>query len=197
MRRKYFFTPEIDERIRRVYRHKTGNSEVTELAQRLGMPSYTISRRAREINAYEPKIKESRWSSKEIEILTKNAHKSLQIIRKHLKKRGFTRSFTGIHLKRRRLRLLKNLSGYTARQLAECFGCDVKTITRWINLGYLKAKKRGTLRTEKQGGDMWWIKEKNIQNFIKENIGLIDIRKVDKFWFVDILCGGLTHKVNP
>lgn len=189
MKRKYFFTLEIDECIRRVYRTNTGNGEVNELARRLGMPRWAVQKRAREIEAYEIKIKEPKWSEKEIQVLERVAHTQPEAIRRHLKKHGFNRSTTGIILKRKRLRLLKNLEGYSATNLAGCFGVDVKTITRWINLGYLKAKRRGTARTEKQGGDQWWVKEKSIKSFIVENIGLIDIRKVDKFWFVDLLIG--------
>jgi hypothetical protein len=94
----------------------------------------------------------------------------------------------GIFLKRKRMRFLQNLGGYNSRQLAECFGVSCsKTVTRWIELGHLKAERRGTNRLEIQGGDMGFIHEKNIRQFIVENIALIDIRKVDKFWFVDML----------
>jgi hypothetical protein len=34
---------------------------------------------------------------------------------------------------------------------------------------------------------MWFIREKNIREFIVNNPGMIDLRKVDKFWFIDLL----------
>lgn len=151
------------------------------------MPSWAVQRRAKEIEAYETKIKEPKWSEEELRILERNAHKQPEAIRRHLKKCGFNRTYTGIFLKRKRLRLLKNLEGYSATNLAECFGIDPHGVTSWISKGYLKAKRRGTARTKTQGGDSWWIKEKDIKKFIIESIGLIDIRKVDKFWFVDML----------
>lgn len=191
---KYIFTPEMDEKIRITYREiqpAAGRFPVIKLlAFKLGLPRWKVSRRAREISAYEPRIKEPEWNDNELEILRRNAHKQPEVIQRHLKKAGYHRSVTGIILKRKRMRMLKNLEGYTAGQLSECFGVDAKTITRWIEKNLLQADRRGTLRTEIQGGDMWWIKEKNIRQFIIENIGLIDIRKVEKFWFVDIIVNG-------
>ena len=184
---KYHFTVEMDAEIRRVYRTMTGNGEVNMLAVRLGLPRWLISRRARDIEAYEPRIKEPNWSEKEIEILERSAHRHPEVIRRHLKKKGFIRSATGIILKRKRLRLPKNLEGQSATQLAICFGIDNNVVTRWIKEGLLKAQKRGTERTEQQGGDIYYIKDVWIKDFVKENIGIIDIRKLDKFWFVDVM----------
>lgn len=194
MKTKYHFTPYIDDIIKKVYREIqpiSGKSPIILLlARKLNMPRWKISRRARDIGAYEPRIKELKWSDAELRILELNTRKQPEAIQRHLKKQGYQRSITGIILKRKRMRFLKNLGGYTSRQLAEAFGIDDHCITRWINKGYLKAERRGTLRTEIQGGDMWYIKEKDIKKFIIENIGLIDIHKVEKFWFVDILING-------
>jgi hypothetical protein len=108
-------------------------------------------------------------------------------IRLALKMAGFNRSTTGILLKRKRLGMLQNMPGQSATSLAKCFGADAKMITGWIENGWLKAEKRGTHRTEKQGGDMYYILTSDVREFIIDNIGVIDIRKVDKFWFVDML----------
>lgn len=191
MKKKYSFTPKMDELIRRVYREGgTGRGQVRDLAMKIHLPRWKVSRRAREIGAYEPRIKEPEWSQGELLILERNAHRQPEVIQRRLKEKGFRRSATGIILKRRRMRFLRNLDGYSASQVAEGFGVGcVKTVTRWIHLGLLKAGKRETLRTEQQGGDIFYIKDKYIREFIIHNIGLIDIRKVDKFWFVDILAG--------
>lgn len=194
MRTKYHFNPAIDEIIKKVYREIqpiAGRTPVIFLlAQKINIPRWKISRRAREIGAYEPRIKEPIWNEAELRILKSYAHKQPETIQRYLKKHGFQRSVTGIILKRKRMRMLKNLDGYTARQLSEAFGIDEHCITRWIEKEYLKAERRGTLRTEIQGGDMWYIKKKDIKKFIIESIGIIDIRKVEKFWFVDILANG-------
>ncbi len=184
---KFVFTPAMDERIKSVYRTQVEKGAIKKLAEEIGIPRYRVSRRAREIHAYEPRIKESDWSEKEIALLEKAAYMTPERIRIKLRKAGFTRSTTGIILKRKRMKMLKNLEGQSAHNLAGCFGVDVKAVTGWLDKGYLAAKKRGTERTEKQGGDMWFIKRTEIRKFIIDSIGVIDIRKVDKFWFVDIL----------
>ena len=79
------------------------------------------------------------------------------------------------------------MDGQSVTKLAMCFGVDVHSVSRWIKEGLLKAQMRGTQRTERQGGDIYYIRDQWIRDFIKENIGLIDIRKVDKFWFVDVM----------
>lgn len=71
--------------------------------------------------------------------------------------------------------------------MASEFGVDIKVVTRWIDQGWLVAGRRGTKRVESQGGDQWWIKRKHVRDFVIESIGIIDIRKVDKVWFVDLL----------
>ena len=105
-------------------------------------------------------------------MLERNSHKCPAVIRRHMKKAGYIRSETAIILKRKRMRYLQNIEGQSANSLAECFGVDAKTVTRWIHDGSLKAADRGTKRTPQQGGDMYYIKEKWIKDFIVNNIGL-------------------------
>jgi hypothetical protein len=185
---KWQLTPEIEAQIRRVYRESTGDGEIRDLAKRLGIPRWRISRWALHLGVVEPRRKEPDWNDAEIAVLKRWAHLTPERIQIRLKSAGFHRSVMGIFLKRKRMRFLRNLDGYTSRQLAECFGVSCsKTVTRWIELGHLKAERRGTNRLEIQGGDMWFIREKDVRQFIIESIALIDIRKVDKFWFVDLL----------
>jgi hypothetical protein len=188
---KHPVTPEMDAVIRRVYRTEgTGSGEVRELARRLGLPRWKVSRRALELGVRESKIKESPWSETELRILERNAHLSPQRISIRLARVGYRRTATAVTLKLKRLRLRSNLNGMSARQTAECFGVDAKTVTRWISLGLLRADRRGTERVAEQGGDMWFIREKYLRRFVLENLNQVDLRKVDKYWFVDLITGG-------
>jgi len=184
---KWPLTPEIEGRVRSVFRSSTGDGEVRELARQINVPRWRVSRWALELGLRERLRKEPPWSEDELRILERHTHLCPQRIKDRLRKAGFDRSENGIILKKKRMRFRPSDNGYTANALAGCFGVDPKTITRWIIAGHLKAERRGTARQEIQGGDMWWMKEKDIQNFIVENVALIDIRKVDKFWLVDIL----------
>ena len=56
--------------------------------------------------------------------------------------------------------------------------------------GDLKAKFRGTARTEQQNGDIYLIHEKDVRRFILEHPTEIDLRKVDQLWFLDVLTNG-------
>jgi hypothetical protein len=180
-------TQEIHEAIIRVYRNITGRGEVKALAKRLNYPRWKITRYAIQIGLIAKQKKEPNWTEKEIRILYKNAHHHPENIQKKLKKAGFNRSTTGIVLKRKRMRFTKNLEGMSATSLALCLGIDSHFVTKAIAAGKLKATKRGSKRTEKQGGDIYFIKDRDIQQYILTWLNEIDIRKVDKYWFCDIL----------
>jgi len=167
----------------------TGNGEVKALAVKLGIPRWKVTKRAAQIGAYVPRVKEPNWSQLEYEVLSEHSHKSPKIIRQHLLKHGFDRTVPAILLKLTRMKFRKHRDGYSAAGLARRFGIDSHTITdRWIDRKLLKAEMRGTHRTPKQGGDGYWIREKDVREFFIRHISLIDIRKVDKFWMIDVLC---------
>ncbi len=187
--RKYFITTEMAEEIEQVYLSATGNNEVNELAKRMKLPRWKITRYAIGKGWIAKSRKEPDWTDQEINILSMSAHRGLDTIQRNLKKSGFTRSITGIQIKRKRLRLLQNLNGQSGCQLAECFGVDYKTISRWVRMGYLRSDRRGTNRTEAQGGDIFYIKDDWVRTFVLNYLDIIDFRKVDKWWIVDIIAG--------
>ena len=191
---KYPISAEIDQKIIAAYQNKVGmgsyrkgDDPVKKLAAKLRLPRWKISRRAIQLGVIAKQKKEPNWSDKELSLLRKYAHLCPENIQVYLKNSGYIRSVTGIVLKRTRMRYLQDLKGQSATTLALCFGVDAKTILRWINKGWLKAERRGTNRTERQGGDMWFIKDKWIRDFICESVAVIDFRKIDKYWLVDLL----------
>ena len=186
---KYTITDQAHELIRATYLNETQNGEVRDLSERLKLPVWKISRYAVRNGWVQRGKKEPNWSTRELEILERFARLSPERIQIRLKAAGFARSLNGIVLKRKRMRMLSNLEGQSARSLADCLGVDVKFVTRAIQAGRLKAKRRGTDRTGRQGGDMWHIKDKHIRSYILENVHEIDFRKVDKYWFTDIVAG--------
>ena len=188
-REKYIVTPEMHNAIRAACQKNTGNGEIRDLAARLGLPRWKITRHAI-VNGWTPKQKkEPDWSEREINILGQNAHRTPEVIQRRLKKYGFRRTLCGIVIKRKRMRFLQNLSGHSARSVAECLGVNDHVVLRYINTGQLKARRRGTARTKANGGDHYYIKDRDIKNFLMENTAIIDFRKIDKYWLVDILTG--------
>jgi len=87
------------------------------------------------------------------------------------------------------MRFLQNINGQSATSLAICLGEDSHFVLRAIRTGILKASKRIQNRTPQQGGNAWLIKDKDVREFIINNVNLIDLRKVDKYWFVGLLTG--------
>jgi hypothetical protein len=188
MKRKHKNSPHIDTQIRMTYQAAPVKGAISRLAERVGRPRWWVSRRARELGLVSPRLMEPDWADAEVELLARYAYASSRVILRKLKLAGFDRTETAITVKRVRLGFRPADNGYyTARQCAGLMGVDNKSVTRWIDKGLLKAEKRGTNRTAQQGGDHWWIKDKNIRRLIVEHTAAIDIRKVDKFWFVDLL----------
>lgn len=185
---KYVITPELHEKIRKLYQNKTNSSgEVRAFAEKHKLPRWKITRHAIHQGWIAKQKKEPVWSDKELSILSRQAHHCPERIQIHLQKAGFRRSLTGIVLKRKRMRFLANIEGNSASSLALCLGEDIHFVMNQIKRGHLKAKRRDQNRTEKQGGPAWLIRDRDVREFIMNYPALIDLRKVDKFWFISIL----------
>jgi hypothetical protein len=193
-RRKYVFTNQIDQLIREVYLNhrdaKTGFG-IRPLAKKVGMPHWTLKKRARELGL--ARTKELPWSETELALLARYAWMSDERIRLKLKAAGYARTVTGIHLKLKRMKFKDDGSFYSAYSLAQALGIDPHAVTRWIKSGNLKASFRGTARTRQQNGDSYLIQEKDVRRFILEHPTDIDLRKVDQIWFLDLITNGLVR----
>lgn len=190
-RQRWWSNDHIDAAIRRCYQSKPTSGAVNALARRLGRPRYWVGQRARKLGLVMPRFKEPPWSEDEVDLLHLHAHKEPATIMRIFKTGGFTRSATAILVKRNRLDCdTEDPNHCTATGLSKLMGVDAKTVTGWIAKGWLKADRRGTERTPVQGGDMWWIRYAEVRRFVVDNAVAVDIRKVDKFWFIDLLAGG-------
>ena len=126
-------------------------------------------------------------------ILSRYAWMSDERIRLNLKAAGYARTVTAVHLKLKRMKFKHDGSFYSANGLAQALGIDSHSVARWIRSGHLKAKLRGTARTEQQNGDIYLIQEKDVRRFILAHPTDIDLRKVDQLWFLDLITNGLVR----
>jgi hypothetical protein len=191
------WTDEQDAEVRRVYedevRKRRGpgaGKPVAELAEKLGQPRWRVSKRAFQLGVVsisQRRKKEPPWSEAEYEILKKHAAVSLGNIQKKLKKAGFDRGRMAIKIKINRTIGRKPKDHHTGNSLCKCFGIDAHSVIAWIHSGLLKAEKLGTKRTARQGGDHYVIRDADIRDFIVENVEILDFRKIDKFWLVELL----------
>lgn len=191
-RRKHEMTPEIEAELRSVYaRGRRYSGEINALARRFKRPRWWVSQQAIYLALVPKRTKEPNWCDRELKILEVNAHRSPEHIRSKLKKEGFQRTLTGIVLKRKRLKLTApNLNGYSANRLAGALGVDPQAVTGWIKKGWLKSEGRGLHYTEAQNGsEGYWIRPLWVKRFIVEHAEMLDLGKVDRSWFVEILAG--------
>ena len=190
-RRKYEFTPGMDDLVRAAYQQLRVHSDrkaIRNCARRLGVPRWVVLRRGRELGL--ARTKETPWSEMEVDLLERWGHLTDAVIQRKLAAAGYSRSINGIHLKLKRLRIRQNLDGYSAYSLAEAFGVDSHKIGSWIRRNILRAARRGTDRKESQGGDSYWITHKAVRDFVLRYPDEIELAKVEKFWFLDLVSGG-------
>jgi hypothetical protein len=189
-RRTYSQCDHIDAEIRRVYTSNPTKGMVAALAASIGRPRWWISKRALKLGLTVPRFKEPEWTAAELEIVTRNAAKCLEAIRMALRRHGYDRTEAAIKLQIKRRSIEHTDSEHlTARGLALIMGVDSKTVARWIEREGLPAKRRGTARVEVQGGDMWHIHRRTFRVWLKDHAQCVDLRKVDKFAFFDLIFG--------
>ena len=184
-----FGTPEMDAIIRERWPFLRGKGAVADLAAELNVPRWWLSKRALKLELTMPHRKEPPWSSTEIALLRKVPLHDLNRCAKIFRDHGFQRSATAISVKAKRETLSRRAtrSSLSGTEVARLLGIDNKTTTQWCITGFLPATRRGTRRLPQQGGDVWDIDPHSLKQFIIENLARIDIRKVEKFSFVDLL----------
>jgi hypothetical protein len=177
-------SPEMHEKIKRLYQNrKIGSGEIGEFGKRHGLPRWKITRYAIIKGWIEKQKKAVPWTDNEINILKRNAMHCPETIQRKLRKRGYFRTLASIELKRKRLKLPANLDGQSANSLAMCLGEDIHFVLAAIRSGKLRAMRREGNRKY----DMWLISDKDARDFIVKNVNMIDLKKVDKYWIVDLL----------
>ena len=193
----YKFSPEVDEKIRAAYADKIGMSRaptLKTLAAEIGIPGYVIRKRALVLGLtitmlFPDGRKACTWKEEERQIVRDNAACCFATIRKKLQQAGFDRSENAVKIFIQRRMGHKPKSAYSANMLAERFGVDAHCITRWIRKKLIKAEMAGTTRTAQQGGDSYLIAPADVREFVIKYTALVDFRKIDKFWLVEVLTG--------
>jgi hypothetical protein len=163
-----------------------GTTEVIDnLVKRLRVPRYLIKRWAGQLGL--ARRKEPCWTDAEERYLESHLHQqSLNAIADHL-----GRTKVAVKLKAKRLGINKTKEGHTMRGLELALGSDHHNIEKWMANGWLKGMRRGSERTEQQGGDMWLFLDSDIRDFVRAHPLEIDQRRMDWLWMVDLLSGGI------
>jgi hypothetical protein len=69
---------------------------------------------------------------------------------------------------------------------------DIHWVTKRIKDGKLKASRR---HTDREKGDYSLISDRAVVQFICENPYEVDLRKVDRLWFMDLMVAALKEAI--
>lgn len=178
----------IDEKIRGAWPELSGKGSVNALADRLGVERWWLSKRALKLGLAMPYRKEPPWTAAEDELLAKVPLHDVHLCSKIFREHGFKRTPAAIMVRAKRKELSRRYkAALSGTALARILGVDNKTTTQWCVAGDIKATRRPGKRLPQQGGNAWDITREEARRFILENLERIDIRKVDKLAFVDLL----------
>ena len=179
---------ELDARIRAGWPTLKGAGAVSAFAVELGLTRSYLSACASRLNLTMPHRKEPPWTAAEDELLRRVRIDSKEAAERAFRAHGFTRSGTAIWIRAARLKISRRRSDvFSATSAAKVLGVDPKTISIACQTGELAASKRGTRRLVQQGGDNWLVTRAALKVYVIETIARLDIRKVDKLAFVDLL----------
>jgi len=194
-RRVYKTTPQIDAAIQHAFSGRVTIGAIKRLSKTLWRPRTWVSKRALALGCAVPRFKEAPWSEAELDILRANADRHPDTTRRALKRAGYRRTATAVVLKLKGLRIVAGAGDsetYTSVALAEAFGVTRGVVGGWIEKEWLagarqRAKAPGTLGKEPHDKALWAFTRKEVRAFVIDNVGVIDFRKVDKFWLVNLL----------
>lgn len=162
--------------------------QVQALADELKLPRWWVSKRARELGLVIAHKKEPKWSAPEEKLLEEvplhNPDKCAEIFREH----GFNRSPTAIVVRAHRRKISRRFKdALAAGDVAEILGVDTKTASVMLQNGEIVATRRKDKRTPQQGGHRWMVEPIDLRRYVLANLERIDLRKVEKFAFVQLI----------
>jgi hypothetical protein len=175
-RRKYNWTPVLDDELRRIY-SDNGDSRIRlsealrAFQKRVGFPRGTISIRAMHLQI--TVIKMNPWTRKHDLMLMQMAGvKSMDFMAKTLH-----RSFQSIQSRLTVLKLSRRcIEGYSRSELMQVLGVSQVTTRKWIARGWLHPKPS----TDR-------IPEEQVIRFIKAHPEEYSLKRVDEAWFKGML----------
>jgi hypothetical protein len=176
IRKKYFWTPDLDDRLRRIYAEHSHNYRalgpaITSLAKLMHCPRYIVFNRAGQLRIRVSRAK--RWTRAEVQFLREHAGvSSLDFIMKTLK-----RGYVSVTSKIEELQLSRRVTeGYSRADLAEVLSVSAKLISKWISRGWMRPLP-----------DTDRIPEEQVRKFIRTHPEQYSLKRVDEAWFKGML----------
>jgi excisionase family DNA binding protein len=154
---------------------------VTELAITLGVDRWRISKRAGELGIASVRLKDTEWCAGELRVLEQFGEQGAAVVHRELRKLGHERSVGAVATMVAQWTTKRDREDcWSARAVADAMGVDPHTVIRWITQGGLKAR---------QVGGQWEISRKAMKQWVVTHANAVDLKRVDKYWFIDMLGG--------
>ncbi len=123
----------------------------------------------------------SKWTDEELAIIEAKAEVyTVKQIASSLKRRGYHRTIHAIELKLQKLgySLRPTLDNYSCQEIASVLNLSLKSVYRWVNRGWLKAKKRSAKHYQIR---RWNLKRflSNPPQHLKKRIASIDPQAIN------------------
>lgn len=187
-------TDRTDKLIVAAYQSAGYNKGAVKKAQKAtGFSIGTLHRRAAELGVVPSHRKLHRWELWQVQLLEKNAHKSLVAINSMITRRGGpSRSPIAIASQLRDLNLGQRQSRidagiYSATQAARLLGVTDDVIRRYIDTGMLSARQRDDISKRE-----YLITDTDLKKLLVQHTCEVNFTKIDKYWLVDLLTGALS-----
>jgi hypothetical protein len=178
----YVWTPERDRVLRERYDGRV-SGRAAEIGAALGWPAWAVKKRAATLGLTHAPAERREWTAAEKRFLLEHAGSRLTPwIARQLR-----RGETSVVLKLKRMKISRRFrDGYTLRELELCFGVDHHSIDRWIRLGQIVGRRRGTRRR----ADAWLFTDADVLRFVGQHPMAFRLDKVDQLWFMDLITSG-------
>lgn len=189
-RMRWRATEEIDALIRAAWLDPDKGYALRVAAQ-VGRPKWWCCKRAVALGLAQPGLRQPDWTPSEDELLRSMAHLAPGNIARRLKAAGHPRSPAAVTVRLKRLGVSRRQARLdegllSANQLAGVMGVDLKTVLRWIERENLPAVRRHGAADESSRSN-YEIAAPRLRSWLAGRAALVDLRKVDKYWFFDLV----------
>lgn len=192
---KINITPDQDSIIRSCWASEKWNLTAAKKAAKLTGLTYTCcARRAMELGIYSAAhiLNRSSWTDEEIDILEAGINKlhTILTIQKTLAGSGSKRTLTAIRDQISVNKMRSGRTGMTQKDLAAALGVGPMTIEKWRAEGKIHGKRLPDIYPGGRVYDLnvpWNYSRAAIRVFIYSYPHLIDLRRVDQVWFLDLM----------
>lgn len=184
---KYEFTPEMNTLVRAAfYQGKGGLKNLWRHDNRFeasGIP-YPIVKRQCKVLGLVRALPGSGWSKAEDEALSKLSalRYSPERLTQKMQKAGYDRTWCAIQIRLWKLGWDTRQGRWSPMDIAVGLGVDHTTVLRWIDNGYLKAK-----RTASSPGSRYFVSTNELRRFLSINPYLAATGQADVPWIIYVL----------